>query len=122
VNQSVGVSEVGDEIVFLRTLREGGASRSYGIQCARLAGLPGATVDRARTLLARFEKHALRNDAQQLSLFGASSPGGRAAAAAPEPPRPDVVREALRAVEPDRLSPREALDALYRLRALLDAS
>jgi DNA mismatch repair protein MutS len=116
VNQSVGVSEVGDEIVFLRTLREGGASRSYGIQCARLAGLPAATVDRARALLATFEKNALRNDRQQLSLFGTAAPAAPARPA--PPPRPDPVREAVNALDPDTLTPREALDALYRLRAL----
>jgi DNA mismatch repair protein MutS len=77
VNRSIAVSEHGDSVVFLRRLKEGGASRSYGIQCARLAGLPDAVIARARTLLDRFEKHAPRNERQQLSLFGA--------ARAPEP-------------------------------------
>ncbi len=115
VNQSIAVSEWGEEIVFLRRLKEGGASRSYGIQCARLAGLPPHVVARATRLLKRFEKHAPRNERDQLSLFGALAPEE----AAPEAPPVDPLREALAGVDPDRLTPREALDALYRLRGLL---
>lgn len=117
VNQSVAVSEWRDEIVFLRTLRDGGASRSYGIQCARLAGLPDATVGRARELLARFEKNALRNQHDQLSLFGSHGPAPTTPIAAP-PERPDALHRAVVDLQPDALSPREALDAIYRLHAL----
>jgi DNA mismatch repair protein MutS len=112
-NQSVAVSESGDQILFLRTLKEGGASRSYGIQCGRLAGLPAQVVTRARGLLRHFEKHAPRNERQQLSLFG-----GLVVAAEEPEPAVDALREALRGLDPDKLSPREALDALYRLRSL----
>jgi len=118
VNQSVAVSEWGEKIVFLRTLKEGGASRSYGIQCARLAGLPDPVIARARSLLTHFEKHAPRDARQQLSLFGAVAPPTEAAPA-PVPPD-DPVRDALRAIDPDDLSPRQAHEALYRLRGLLD--
>ncbi|MCB9678505.1 MAG: DNA mismatch repair protein MutS [Alphaproteobacteria bacterium] len=121
VNQSVAVSELGEEIVFLRRLREGGASRSYGIQCARLAGLPTPVVARARSLLKRFEKHAPRNERQQLSLFG-SADAHPSAAEVEEEAEVDALRDALRAIDPDSLSPREAHDALYRLRELLEAS
>jgi DNA mismatch repair protein MutS len=114
VNQSVSVSEFQGEIVFVRKLKDGGASRSYGIQCARLAGLPPAVVHRANQLLSSFEKHAPRNDRQQLSLFGAARP---AAAATPEPERPDPLREILASIDPDSLTPREALEALYRVKA-----
>jgi DNA mismatch repair protein MutS len=100
-NLQVAVSERGGEIVFLRRLREGGASRSYGIQCAKLAGLPDAVVRRASSLLVDLEQRP---------------PG--------EPSRPpevtDRLREELRALDPDRLSPRDAHAALYTLRALLD--
>jgi DNA mismatch repair protein MutS len=117
VNQCVAVSEAGDRILFLRQLKEGGASRSYGIQCARLAGLPQPVLGRARQLLRHFEKHAPRNEQQQLSLFG----GG--AAPVEEPvvttvEQVDPVRTALQAIDPDTLTPREALAALYRLREL----
>ncbi|MBW2256056.1 MAG: DNA mismatch repair protein MutS, partial [Deltaproteobacteria bacterium] len=116
VNQSIAVSEWGERIVFLRRLKEGGSSRSYGIQCARLAGLPEHVVERARGLLTRFEKHAPRDERNQLSLFATT---GRPAE--PEPPEPpDALREALAEVDPDALSPREAQATLYQLRELLD--
>ena len=107
---------VGDIGIELRRLKDGGASRSYGIQCARLAGLPSPVVSRAKQLLTGFEKHAPRNEREQLSLFGArifSEPE-------PEPePVPDVLRDTLAQVDPDSLSPRQAHDWLYRLRDLL---
>jgi DNA mismatch repair protein MutS len=114
VNQSVAVSESGEKILFLRRLKEGGASRSYGIGCARIAGLPGQVVQRATALLKHFEKHAPRNERQQLSLFGTV---GRVAE--PVEAAPDALRVALSAIDPDTLSPREALEALYRVRAML---
>ncbi len=115
VNQRVAVSVSGDTILFLRQLQDGGASRSYGIQCARLAGLPTQVVRRAAQLLERFEAHAPRNDRNQLSLFGAAPLPGPAAD--PEP-AVDLLREALDGIDPDALTPREALEALYRLRGL----
>jgi DNA mismatch repair protein MutS len=99
-NLQMSVAERDGTIQFLRRLREGGASRSYGIQCARLAGLPDAVVHRATSLLVDLEQR----------------PPGEAA-----PPRAaDPVRERLRELDPDRLSPRDAHAALYTLRALLD--
>ena len=104
MNQSVAVSELGEEILFLRRLKEGGASRSYGIQCARLAGLPRHVVTRATRLLKRFEKHAPRNDREQLSLFG--SPGAPSEdELEPEPEPVDALRERLREIDPDSLTP-----------------
>lgn len=115
-NQHVAVSESGGEIAFLRRLQEGGASRSYGIQCAKLAGLPMSVVDRARALLHRFEKSGVM-EKRQLALFGeASQPAPQPAALAPDP-----VREHLSGIDPDALSPREAHAALYALKALLKA-
>jgi DNA mismatch repair protein MutS len=125
-NQSVAVSESGDQIVFLRKIKEGGASRSYGIQCARLAGLPDGVVERARSLLQRFEKGAPRDEYQQLSLFGpgaspARESGVTQAPAPAAPPTEDPLRAAVREIDPDTLTPREALEALYRLRRWLTA-
>jgi len=114
-NQSVAVGEYGDQIVFLRRLKEGGASRSYGIQCARLAGLPDGVVSRAKRLLTRFEKMAPRNDADQLSLFGGAAPDD---SPEPEPPT-DALRERLASLQPDQMTPRDALMAMYELRELL---
>lgn len=114
-NMNVSVREVGDEIVFLRRLVDGGADRSYGIQVARLAGLPDGIVLRARELLAELEgTHTGRGEG--LGRHGAHRPRGEA------PPdqlsiftveHPMVAR--LRAIDPDELSPREALQLLYEL-------
>jgi len=91
----------------------GSADRSYGIQVARLAGLPQGVIDRARTILAELEATnragaALRS-IDELPLF---------ALAAKPPPRKDELREALAAIDPDELSPREAQAALYALKKL----
>ena len=120
VNMRVAVSEMGERIIFLRRLQEGATSRSYGIQCARLAGIPQPVVDRARSVLKELERRRPRDD-QQLSLFDLE-PG---ATEEPPPPPvaaevagPDLLRQALAAIEPDRLTPRDAMDALYRLKTL----
>ena len=114
-NMNVAVKEVGDTIVFLRRLAEGGADRSYGIQVARLAGLPDQIVARARELLAELEgTHS--GGGEGLGRYGAYRPRSEA------PPHqlsmfqvehPLVSR--LRALDPDDLSPKEALDLLYEL-------
>lgn len=112
-NMNVSVREVGDEIVFLRRLADGGADRSYGIQVARLAGLPDGIVARARELLSELEgthtgggeglgRHGVHRPESeppphQLSMFSAE--------------HPIVTR--LRSLDPDELSPREALQILY---------
>jgi DNA mismatch repair protein MutS len=119
VNQSIAVSEWGDRILFLRKLKEGGASRSYGIQCARLAGLPDAVIQRATQLLTRFEKHAPRNERRQLSLFVGASMGTLTEEVEEAAPATDELREALAAINPDELSPRAAHAALYELLSLL---
>ena len=114
-NMNVSVREVGDEIVFLRRLADGGADRSYGIQVARLAGLPNGIVARARELLHELEgTHS--GGGEGLGRYGAYRPES-------EPPpdqlsmftteHPIVAR--LRALDPDALSPREALAMLYEL-------
>lgn len=118
VNQSVAVSEFGDDILFLRTLKNGGASRSYGIQCAKLAGLPPHVVSRATSLLRRFEKYAPRNEQHQMSLFGTAPAPVSGPAPGEEPLVDDELRRALAEINPDELTARQALDALYRLREL----
>jgi DNA mismatch repair protein MutS len=100
--------------VFLHEVVPGAADRSYGLQVARLAGLPPAVVDRAKTILAELErsdrerpKRALVDD---LPLFAAAPKP----AAAPQ--KVDPLREALDGIEPDEMTPRDALEALYRLK------
>ena len=110
-NQSVAVAEIDGEIMFLRRLKEGGASRSYGVQCARIAGLPKAVLTRASALLKRFERRS-PSETHQLGLF-ADAP------AATFEPASDPLRLLLEEINPDDLTPRQAHAALYRLRALL---
>jgi DNA mismatch repair protein MutS len=108
-----------DRIVFLHSVREGPANQSYGLQVARLAGLPAGVLARARSRLEQLEAGAESAASPQLSLF--AGPAHRRAAhvgegEAPAPTAaPDPVRELLDAVDPDALSPREALDLVYRL-------
>jgi DNA mismatch repair protein MutS len=108
----VGAVEAGHDIVFLHQIEPGPASRSYGVQVARLAGMPAGLVRQARTTLEALEAQA-QTGQPQVDLF----------AAAPTPPAsapPSPVHEALARIQPDTLTPREALDALYRLKALLN--
>ncbi len=116
----VAVAESGERITFLRVVRDGPAPGSFGIQCARLAGLPAPVVSRAQKLLRQLEKKRPRADATQMSLFGGGSPVEAAVSAPPPEPLIDVVRAALLSLDPDTLTPRGALDELYRLRRLAE--
>ncbi|MCH7344910.1 DNA mismatch repair protein MutS [Pelomonas sp. CA6] len=118
VNMHVSAVESGEDIVFLHEIQPGPASRSYGVQVARLAGMPATVVRQARGALEALEARASAGEAQ-IDLFAAP-----AAAAELEPPATPVPQEiaalqaALQDLNPDTLSPREALDALYRLKTL----
>jgi DNA mismatch repair protein MutS len=107
INLHVGAVESGHDIVFLHQIEPGPASRSYGVQVARLAGMPASVVRQARATLEALETKAQSGQAQ-VDLFAAPP-----AAAVPET---SAVERALAAIEPDSLTPREALDALYRLK------
>ena len=109
VNLHVSAVESGADIVFLHQIEPGPASRSYGVQVARLAGMPGAVLNHARSKLAALEAQQLHSQAQ-IDLFSAP-PAAEASA-------PSAVESALSQVNPDDLSPREALEALYRLKKL----
>ncbi|MGV6871559.1 DNA mismatch repair protein MutS [Pseudochelatococcus sp. B33] len=120
-NATVRVTEWHGDVVFLHEVVPGAADRSYGIQVARLAGLPPKVIARARDILTELEKSerekpvsALIDDLPLFSAVAArpQETSGPSAAA------PDLLREALDAIVPDELSPREALDALYRLKGL----
>ena len=103
----------------------GGTDRSYGIQVARLAGLPSEVIARARDLLRQFEQGAptpeAPADAGQLALF--AGPGARPVAepgpTEPVASAPHPVLDALRALDPDRMTPLEALTAIHELRRRL---
>jgi DNA mismatch repair protein MutS len=119
------VKEWKQTVVFLHEVAEGAGGRSWGVHVARLAGVPAPVVKRAATLLAALEQRAGRmTEAASLPLFAASHAAGQpdSAPQAADPQREALaaqLREALSAVDPDRLTPREALDELYRLRGLL---
>ena len=102
-----------DRIVFLHKLESGPADRSYGIHVAHLAGIPKDVVRAARKHLAELESQ-LRATGAQPDLFS------REASAAPEASAANALEEALDAIHPDELTPKEALEALYRLKKLSD--
>jgi DNA mismatch repair protein MutS len=109
VNVHLDAVEHGETIVFLHSVREGPANQSYGLQVAALAGVPRAVIERARRRLRELEDAARRHTdcgSVQLSLFPL------------DPPNPAV--DALRALDPDSLSPREALELIYRLKGLAE--
>ena len=114
-NVHVEAVEHGDRLVFLHSVKEGPANQSYGLQVAALAGIPRSVTNQARRYLTELERErdALRsyNSPQgELPLFGAA-PTPQAAAESP-------ALKALRTADPDTLSPREALDLLFHLKAL----
>jgi DNA mismatch repair protein MutS len=113
------VKEWKGDVVFLHEVAPGTADRSYGIHVAKLAGLPAAVTARAEEVLEILEKGeqggALARLADDLPLFRAARPQ----AAPATDPQSSPLEEALRDIRPDELTPREALDLLYRLKALL---
>jgi len=103
------------DLVLLHEITEGPADRSYGLAVAKLAGLPPAVVSRAKSVLAKLEAGraatgGLAAGLDDLPLF--------AAAAMAEAPKTDPLRDAVAAIDADALSPREALDLIYRLKAI----
>jgi len=120
-NVHLDATEHGDGIVFLHAVKEGPANRSYGLQVAQLAGVPRGVIAEARRYLEHLEAERDRQRAT-------SSAAERLAAQAELPLRlpvaavPDALREALRAIDPDTFTPRQALETLYALRRLLDSS
>jgi DNA mismatch repair protein MutS len=114
-NATVRVKEWQGDVVFLHEVVPGAADRSYGIQVAKLAGLPPAVIERAKLVLAKLEAEdrASPRDFDELPLFAATprptSPRAVATAA-------DSIISALAALNPDEMSPREALEALYALK------
>ena len=109
------------DVIFLHEVVPGAADRSYGIQVARLAGLPQAVIDRASEVLHLLEESE-RSDAHQrivddLPLFSVA-PQRSVQKTAPAPPGAAEVLDRVRAILPDELTPREALDLLYDLKTL----
>ena len=116
----MAVKEWDGEVVFLHEVRAGAADRSYGVQVAKLAGLPPSVIARAQTVLEALEKGE-REGAERatliddLPLFSV-----KPAPAASTKPVKQPVHDLLADVHPDHLSPKEALDLVYHLKTLLD--
>jgi DNA mismatch repair protein MutS len=113
LNMHVGATESGNEIVFLHELQAGPASKSYGVQVARLAGMPTSVLNHARQTLTALEASANENRVQ-VDLFAPPPESEQAG--------PSALEAALNQIDPDALSPREALEALYSLRRVLKRS
>jgi DNA mismatch repair protein MutS len=116
-NYNVAVSEWNHEIIFLRKIVEGGTNRSYGIQVARLAGIPQRVIDRAREILLNLEKGEF--DATGMpKIARTKNPSGKPRVSAQLSlfDRPDPVRAELRKIQVDRLTPLEALNVLDDLK------
>jgi DNA mismatch repair protein MutS len=118
-NATMRVKEWQGEVVFLHEVVPGAADRSYGIQVAKLAGLPPSVIERAKLVLAQLEAEDRISPARRLiddlPLFAATRP-------TPAPQRDAALAallEALAALHPDEMSPRDALEALYALKARL---
>jgi DNA mismatch repair protein MutS len=109
INVHVGATESGNDIVFLHEIQSGPASRSHGIQVARLAGMPSGVLQHARHALQSLQEQA-ESSRTQVDLF---APPPEAVDAGPTP-----LQTMLAQLDPDAMSPREALDALYQLKKI----
>ncbi|TMV94155.1 DNA mismatch repair protein MutS [Thioclava sp. BHET1] len=121
-NATVSVKEWEGDVIFLHEVRKGAADRSYGVQVARLAGLPASVVDRARIVLDSLEKGEREGGGKKqamiddLPLFSVSN----TPQSAPKAPQNSALEDRLGALIPDEMTPKEALEALYELRALIE--
>jgi DNA mismatch repair protein MutS len=116
-NATVLVKEWQGDVVFLHEVVAGAADRSYGIQVAKLAGLPPSVIERAKLVLAKLEQEdrAAPKGFEDLPLFAVPQKTPQEKPESAE----DLLVAALAAINPDDLSPREAMEALYMLKAKL---
>ncbi len=120
INLHVAAVESGHDIVFLHAIEPGPASRSYGVQVARLAGMPATLVRQARAALEALESRQ-RADEDQIDLFAeplATPPEAQLELAQAQADKALALTQALAAIQPVTLTPRQALDALYQLKTL----
>jgi DNA mismatch repair protein MutS len=122
-NSTVTVREWEGDVIFLHEVRDGAADRSYGVQVAQLAGLPPAVITRARSVLDALEKGERENTSPKaliddLPLFSV-------VASAPPPPKPrgeNKIEAQIKDLHPDEMTPMEALQALYQLKAMIQVA
>jgi DNA mismatch repair protein MutS len=118
-NATVTVKEWEGDVIFLHEVKRGTADRSYGVQVARLAGLPAVVVERAKVVLEALEKGEREGGTAQKAIIDDLPLFSATPAPVTVAPKPSVVEERLRDVHPDELSPRDALDLIYELRSKL---
>ncbi|MEO1541691.1 MAG: DNA mismatch repair protein MutS, partial [Pseudomonadota bacterium] len=118
-NATMAVREWEGDVIFLHEVRDGSADRSYGVQVAKLAGLPAAVVERARVVLDALEAGERERGGKAQTLIDDLPLFAVPAQPAAAPPSTSSVEARLADVLPDTLSPREALDVLYDLKSLL---
>jgi DNA mismatch repair protein MutS len=116
-NATVTVREWQGDVVFLHEVKKGAADRSYGVQVAKLAGLPHSVLERARVVLEALERGEREGHSKQKALIDDLPLFSAVATEAPM--RPSALEDALVDIQPDALSPKEALDLIYALKAKL---
>ncbi|WP_299139789.1 DNA mismatch repair protein MutS [uncultured Tateyamaria sp.] len=115
-NATVAVKEWEGEVVFLHEVRRGAADRSYGVQVAQLAGLPPAVIARARVVLDALETGEREGGATQKTLIDDLPLFSAVAAPPPAKPADSPALDMLKDIHPDDLSPKDALDLIYKLK------
>ena len=115
-NATVTVKEWEGEVIFLHEVKKGAADRSYGVQVAQLAGLPPSVIARARVVLEALEKGEREGGATQKTLIDDLPLFAMSPTPPPQPAKTSKVEAALADIMPDELTPREALDLLYKLK------
>ena len=117
-NATVAVKEWDGEVIFLHEVRKGAADRSYGVQVAKLAGLPASVVERARVVLDALEKGEREGKTHQKAIIDDLPLFSAVASRSPEKPKSTVLEDRLADIHPDSLTPKDALLVLYDLKAL----
>ena len=117
-NATVAVKEWEGDVIFLHEVRPGAADRSYGVQVAKLAGLPAAVVARARIILDKLEQGDRETPGSGTDLLGDLPLFSATPAPMPSPAGPSVLEQEFETINPDDLTPIEALNLLYQLKDL----
>jgi DNA mismatch repair protein MutS len=117
-NATVAVREWEGDVIFLHEVRPGAADRSYGVQVAKLAGLPASVVARAHDVLDALEKGEREGGDRQKALIDDLPLFSAIPTPAPQAVKPSAVTDRLKDIHPDMLTPKEALDLIYELKIL----
>ena len=119
-NATVAVKEWDGDVIFLHEVRKGTADRSYGVQVARLAGLPASVIERAKVVLDALEKGEREGGSNRKAIIDDLPLFAATPAPLSEPAKDSEVEAKLRELLPDELTPKDALNLIYELRSLVD--